>query len=158
MHPDDRPALLESAQRLVAARVPFTHEFRMRRHDGVYVAMAMRCAPVFNADGTVREWIGANTDISARKAAEERRDFMANASTALASSLDHRVTFERVAELAVPALADLCSVDILDDDQHTWHAVAVAHAPAGDAARAKAGAMGPKRNRSLAQALRSGKP
>jgi PAS domain S-box-containing protein len=88
LHPHDRAAVEPVVERSVRKKLPFELEYRLRRRDGVYVMMAMRCAPVINEDGTVREWVAANTDISERKAHEQRRDFMANASTALASSLD----------------------------------------------------------------------
>src|SRR5437762_13092756 len=42
--------------------------------------------------------------------------FLAEASAVLASSLDYEATLSRVAELAVPGLADWCVVDLLDDD------------------------------------------
>ena len=46
---------------------------------------------------------------------------------ALASSLDYRVTLTRVAELAVPELADWCTVDILDPESAAARQIAVAH-------------------------------
>jgi signal transduction histidine kinase len=50
------------------------------------------------------------------EAAQERFAFLAEASTRLASSLDYEVTLRNVAELAVPTLADACTVDMLVDD------------------------------------------
>jgi signal transduction histidine kinase len=47
---------------------------------------------------------------------EKRAQFLARASQALAASLDYRVTLDRVACLAVPVVADLCAVDILEED------------------------------------------
>lgn len=41
--------------------------------------------------------------------------FLANASTELASSLDYQATLANVARLAVPALADWCAIDVVDD-------------------------------------------
>lgn len=46
---------------------------------------------------------------------ERRAAFLAAAGAALGSSLDYGGTFERVAELAVPELADWCVVDLLDE-------------------------------------------
>ena len=48
--------------------------------------------------------------------AEKRAAFLAEASQALAASLDYSETFRSIATLAVPALADLCIVDALDHD------------------------------------------
>jgi signal transduction histidine kinase len=47
---------------------------------------------------------------------ERQSTFLAEASKQLASSLDYEATLRAVAQLAVPALADWCAVDILDDD------------------------------------------
>src|SRR5215203_903121 len=64
-------------------------------------------------------------DVTERKQAEEeiRRSeeaqrFLAEASSMLSSSLDYRETLSSVARLAVPALADWCAVDVLEEDGH----------------------------------------
>src|SRR5262245_13211404 len=44
---------------------------------------------------------------------EEAR-FLADASATLASSFDYRATLSAVARKAVPVLADVCTVDLLD--------------------------------------------
>lgn len=65
-----------------------------------------------------------------REEAEEARArvaFLADASAVLTSSLDQDKTMHRVAELAVPRLADWCSVDIADESGQL-KMVAVAHA------------------------------
>jgi PAS domain S-box-containing protein len=56
---------------------------------------------------------------AAREAAEratERLTFLADVSSALASSLDYRRTLPRVARLAVPRVADACLVYMLQED------------------------------------------
>jgi len=58
--------------------------------------------------------------------AERRARFIARASQALAASLDFRVTLDQVARLAVPVVADLCAVDILEEDG-SLRRLAVAH-------------------------------
>ncbi len=45
----------------------------MRRHDGEYRYFAVRGVPVIREDGSVREWVGACTDITEQKAAKARR-------------------------------------------------------------------------------------
>ena len=51
-------------------------------------------------------------DISDRVRLERRQQFLAAAGETLASSLDVRVTLERVAQLAVPILGEACLVDL----------------------------------------------
>ena len=55
-----------------------------------------------------------------------RLAFLAEASAYLAGSLDYEITLDRVARLAVPALADWCVVDTHDDDGSV-RLLAVAH-------------------------------
>jgi signal transduction histidine kinase len=54
--------------------------------------------------------------LEAERAAQERLSFLGEASTLLASSLDYVDTLARIAELAVPRLADWCTVDLLAED------------------------------------------
>ena len=60
---------------------------------------------------------------SAARAAQ--LEFLAHASQALAASLDYRQTLRQVASLAVPAHADWCSVQMMDDG--VLRTLAVAH-------------------------------
>ena len=63
------------------------------------------------------------TEAAGRRA--RRLDFLAGASEQLASDLDYRTTLQKVAELAVPDLADWCTVTLNEDGK--LHTVAVAH-------------------------------
>jgi PAS domain S-box-containing protein len=65
-------------------------------------------------------------DVTEAKEQERRDRFIAHASEVLASSLDYEVTLRRVAELAVPDLADWCSVHMLENGK--IRQLAVAHA------------------------------
>jgi signal transduction histidine kinase len=58
--------------------------------------------------------------------AEHRAHFLASAAAALASSLDYETMLQTVANLAVPEVADWCTVDIADPDG-TLQRVAIAH-------------------------------
>jgi PAS domain S-box-containing protein len=58
--------------------------------------------------------------------AGERLNFLLRASELLAGSLDYEETLSQVASLAVPRIADWCSVDLIDDDGNIA-SVAVAH-------------------------------
>jgi GAF domain-containing protein len=70
------------------------------------------------------------------EAARRRFAFLAEAGAVLASSLDFGRTLARVAELAVPFLADWCVVDVFAGRQ-AGHRVAVAHADPGQQAPAE---------------------
>ncbi|MBI4493273.1 MAG: GAF domain-containing sensor histidine kinase [Chloroflexi bacterium] len=51
------------------------------------------------------------------RGAQRRLSFLAEASKELASSLDYQATLARVARLAVPYLADVCTIDIVEADE-----------------------------------------
>ncbi len=71
IHSDDRDRVASSWLAAIGNRVPYEVEFRMRRYDGEYRYMSCRAVPILNADGSIREWVGANTDITDRFLAEE---------------------------------------------------------------------------------------
>jgi PAS domain S-box-containing protein len=55
-------------------------------------------------------------DVTERRRHDERLRLLAEASTVLASSLDYETTLSNIAELAVPALASSCVIDLVGDD------------------------------------------
>ncbi len=61
-----------------------------------------------------------------RRSDEQAQQFLVEASEVMASSLDYRNTLSSVARLAVPTLADWCTVDILDEEGSVDR-LAVAH-------------------------------
>jgi PAS domain S-box-containing protein len=96
------------------------------RKDGKRIDVALTVSPVKDTGGQV---IGASTiarDITEHKRREQAERFLAEASTALASSLDYETTLATVARLAVPHFADWCSVDMVNEDG-TISRLAVAH-------------------------------
>lgn len=70
VHPDDRQRVAAVWSQAVATRAHYDVEYRLRRHDGQYRWLSVRGVPVLAGD-TVREWVGACTDITERKTAEE---------------------------------------------------------------------------------------
>ena len=68
------------------------------------------------AGGEVIAGVTTFSDVTDRARAEQRLRFLAEASTVLGSSLDYEQTLVAVSELAVPMLADWCSISVLEDD------------------------------------------
>ncbi|HEX5973412.1 MAG TPA: ATP-binding protein [Gemmatimonadaceae bacterium] len=71
-------------------------------------------------------------DVSERKRLEERQRFLAEASAALATSLDVQTTLDAVARLAVPALCDACVLEAWSEDGEDEAARTVAAAGSPD--------------------------
>jgi signal transduction histidine kinase/DNA-binding response OmpR family regulator len=63
----------------------------------------------------------------AAETAEQRASFLAEASRHLAASFDYHTTLAKVARLAVPLLADYCTVDVLEDEGGLISRVGYAH-------------------------------
>ena len=70
IHPEDQQRVREFWQRAVVNRVPVETECRIRHISGDWRWTAVRAVPTFDTDGSLREWIGMNTDISERKQSE----------------------------------------------------------------------------------------
>jgi PAS domain S-box-containing protein len=100
-------------------------ETRHRRKDGSCfdVEVSSRGATI---DGQ-RMLLSIIRDIGARKQAEERLRFLAEAGAALSASIDPGERLDSLARLAVPQIADWCAIDILDDDGR-FEPPVVAHA------------------------------
>lgn len=74
IHPDDRSYTAQAWRDALANRTVYEVEHRLGRYDGQYRYMSVRGVPVLEADGSIREWIGVNTDITDRKQVEAARD------------------------------------------------------------------------------------
>ncbi len=70
LHPDDRERTVTAWSRAVATCSEYTVEYRVRRHDGEYRLLSVHGVPVL-AEGAIREWVGACTDITEQKRAEQ---------------------------------------------------------------------------------------
>jgi PAS domain S-box-containing protein len=115
--------ILEKIRR--GERVDHSNTVRVRK-DGRRIDIALTVSPIKNIEGQI---IGASTiarDITEHKRREQAESFLAEASTALASSLDYETTLATAVQLAVPHFADWCSVDMVNEDG-TVSRLAVAH-------------------------------
>ena len=70
-HEEDRTALTEALKTAKAGAAPFECELRLWHASSAgYRFVAVRAAPVLDADGAILEWIGTVTDIDDRRNAE----------------------------------------------------------------------------------------
>jgi PAS domain S-box-containing protein len=70
--PDDQPVVRKAIDEAIAAKTVFELEHRVRRPDGGFGWTLSRAVPILDVRGDIVEWFGAASDITARKAIEER--------------------------------------------------------------------------------------
>jgi PAS domain S-box-containing protein len=71
LHPEDAEHTGQVWDKAVKDKSAYEVEYRLRRFDGVYRDFLTRGIPVLKEDGSIREWVGVNIDITERKQAEE---------------------------------------------------------------------------------------
>ena len=102
---------------------------------GARRTMEVSSAPIRDARGEVVAGVSTFADVSERKRQAQQGQFLAELSGYLYSSLDYHETLTEVARHLVPALADWCSIDVIEDSEtrnvvrHPAGAAAISDAP-----------------------------
>lgn len=114
VHPDDRKQfdaiiadLANQGNRVVT---------RVFHKDGHLLYLEHRFSLTSDAHGNLISLEGIARDITRQKLEEDRQKFMAEASALLSSTLDYEATLKNVVALAVPIIADWCSIDLVEPD------------------------------------------
>ena len=135
-HPDDLQHDLDQFVPLMAGEIPtYSMEKRYLHKEGSVVWANLTVSAACVGKDKLGYCIAMIEDITCRKRAEEAQRFLAEAGAALSSSLDYRATLAGVARLAVPYLADWCTVDVFEEDG--IDRVAVVHQDPGKVALAE---------------------
>jgi PAS domain S-box-containing protein len=111
-----RRNLRDHLRRCVAERTRVESEITFVRRDLPPVIAHIVSVPVLAPGGTATRCKTTLTDITELKRIQEKLRFLAQASATLGSSFDYRRSLAKVAELAVPVLADICIVDLVEAD------------------------------------------
>ncbi len=124
--------------------------------------LVARPAPVSDREGGGPVFsVNVYEDITQVKRVQFAESFMAEASRVLASSMDYDETLARVAELAVPQIADWCAVDVLSEDG-SIRRVAAHHADPARLSLAmrldRGYPVAPDETTGVAEVIRSGRP
>lgn len=129
-HEDGSPVRIEEfpGRRLMAGEPdpPPMLTRSVRRDTGREYWLLTKARLLHDADGAPLA-VNVIEDVTDAKESELRQRFLDEAGQVLASSLDYEHALQRVAELAVPWLADWCAVDLVAEDRSPLR-VAVAHA------------------------------
>jgi PAS domain S-box-containing protein len=128
VHPDDLGPALERRTETLATGDVFEVQYRFRAADGSYRWHLARAVPIRSAD-RIDFWVGTATDIDDQKRIERTQDFLLRAGAELAGTLDYRAALQAVAHLAVPEVADWCTIDLVHGDG-SLEPLALAHADA----------------------------
>jgi PAS domain S-box-containing protein len=135
VHPEDVAEVLGEMDRAVRMRSSGRVQYRFRhRRDGWRWLESSSTAYV-TATGEVRG-IAVSRDVTEQRRAEDAKSFLADASGVLAASLDDPAVLEKVAQLAVPRIADWCMVHLVQEDGAAIPA-ALAHVDAQSASAAR---------------------
>ena len=128
---DDLPMVQRATQDAIEGH-SYSYEYRTTARDGGPRILQSQSDAIRDASGAPQVLFGTILDVTERKRAESERAqlvaeqaaraeaeaaqtrlaFLARASARLALSLDYEQTMRTVAELAVPTLADACTVDM----------------------------------------------
>ena len=71
IHPDDQARVTAAVAAAVRTRSTFALEHRVIRADGTFGWTFSRAVPLLGADGEITEWIGAASDVTARRDADD---------------------------------------------------------------------------------------
>jgi signal transduction histidine kinase len=102
-------------------------ELVVPRRDGGPVMVRANAAPMRDAGGEISAAVVTFDDVTEARRGEELAAFLAEASKALAESLDGDVALRTIARLAVPRIADWYSIELVGDGQSRDEPLVIAH-------------------------------
>jgi PAS domain S-box-containing protein len=125
VHPEDRARAAEEAAAIYAGQRPGISEFRWLTKDGRAIWVEAQSTVIRDENGEPIGMRGVTMDISERKFAQQRQHLLAEASAAMASSLDYQKVLQQLAELITESLAEVCWIHTLRPDR--LHRAAFSH-------------------------------
>jgi len=87
------------------------------RKDGKKIVVSLSISPVKDQKGNIIGAAKIARNITEQKRAEEREQFLEQASLILGKSIDYTTTLKNIAKLIIPYLADYCRIVVLDDNK-----------------------------------------
>ncbi len=126
IHPRDRQEAIGAWRNAITTGTAYEIEIRLQRCDGLYRWHILRMNPIAGVSDRILHWLGTATDIEDRKRSQQQEQFLAQASSVLANSLDYQTTLDSLAHLTVPNIADWCAIDVVEKEG-TIERLAVAH-------------------------------
>jgi PAS domain S-box-containing protein len=143
IHPEDRERVERDWLECIDTGKTFDNSYRVRTKSGSYRHYDVRAVPI-ERDGKIIEWVGANTDVTAQREAEEMRGRLTEQLSAaavrtvrlqaLTASLAEAITVEQVVEVITEQgrsaiAAERSAVAMLDSDRARLRTVNPAELP-----------------------------
>jgi PAS domain S-box-containing protein len=116
LHPDDRERTRAAIEQSVSQHRSYDIDYRTVAFDGRVRWIRAIGRGFYDSEGNPTRFDGITIDITQRKQAEQVQQYLAEASQVLSSSLDYQTILANLAQLAVPQLADWCTVQLVEDD------------------------------------------
>jgi len=150
VHPEDRERVERDWQDCVQAGKVFDNRYRVRTKNSSYRHYDVRAVPI-ERDGKIIEWVGASTDVTAQREAEEMRGRLTEqlsaaalrtarlqqATSMLAEALTVEQVVEVITEVGRSAIgADRSAVALLDPERLRVTTINPANLPEGPGAPA----------------------
>jgi PAS domain S-box-containing protein len=158
--PQQRTHLLAHLRTCFRQRTRAMDDLRLSSKASGPLVLQLVSMPVLGPEGEVFACKTAMTDISLIKRSEQRFRLLATISEVLTASFDYLPNLAQVVRLAVPDLADICLLDVLEENRQI-HRVEVAFADSEKRRLAEAikrHAPSYEGSTPQAQVLRSGQP
>src|SRR4051812_10628634 len=127
VHPQDRTELAALIETAVRDGTAYEFDLRVTLPDRGERWLHTRARAIRGPDGRTERITGLLSDVTERRHREDAHAFLDAASQVLAASLDPVQTLQEVAQLAVPRLADWCTVQLATDLTGSLEQLAVAH-------------------------------
>lgn len=116
IHPEDQQRVKKEIEKVIKNDDEFNIEYRTLRPDGTARWVLARGRAERDEKKRVVQFPGVLIDITDRKIIEINLSYLAKAGKVLSASLDYHKTLKSIAKLAVPEIADWCTIEILDDE------------------------------------------
>ena len=127
LHPEDREAVFRSVQEAVRTGGEHVIDHRVVWPDGSVHWVEGRGRIFRDAAGVPTRMAGVCTNVDVRRRSDQNAAFLARVNVALSALVDFESTLQRIAALAVPAFADWCAIDMVDESGDLRR-VALSHA------------------------------
>jgi len=118
-HPDGRPFAPEEyplARAVQSGQTVRGEELSIQRNDGTLGVIRINAAPIRDRDGSIVAGVAIFDNVTKRARADVAQRFLAEAGAILVAALDEEQSFQALANLCVPRVADWCIIALIAPD------------------------------------------